>query len=106
MYIDRRAKFVMLLFGLLVLLSAPAHALAQAGDHASGDANLVLPDLSQATFLGGTDGRTLLMGGLVVSALGLLFGLIIYTQLKNLPVHSSMLEISELIYETDRKSVV
>ena len=100
MYIDRRAKFVMLLFGLLVLLSAPAHALAQAGDHASGEANLVLPDLSQATFLGGTDGRTLLMGGLVVSALGLLFGLIIYTQLKNLPVHSSMLEISELIYET------
>ena len=32
--------------------------------------------------------------------LGLLFGLSIYSQLKNAPVHSSMLEISELIYET------
>ena len=40
------------------------------------------------------------MGGLVVSLLGLVFGLVIYTQLKNLPVHRSMLEISELIYET------
>ena len=32
--------------------------------------------------------------------LGLVFGLVIFTQLKNLPVHRSMLEISELIYET------
>src|SRR5688572_10061506 len=40
------------------------------------------------------------MGGLVVSGLGLLFGLVIYQRLKNLPVHSSMREISELIYET------
>ena len=40
------------------------------------------------------------MGGLVVCALGLLFGLMTFTQLKNLPVHASMLEVSELIYET------
>ena len=40
------------------------------------------------------------MGGLVVCALGLLFGLMTFTQLKNLPVHTSMLEVSELIYET------
>src|SRR6185437_4234589 len=53
----------------------------------------------QATFLGGIDGRTLLMAGLLVCALGLGFGLQIY-QLKNLPVHSSMREVSELIYET------
>ena len=66
----------------------------------AGEANLVLPDLTQATFFGGIDGRTLLLGGLVVVALGLLFGLLTYRQLKNLPVHSSMLEISELIYET------
>ena len=65
-----------------------------------GEANLVLPDLSQVTFLGGIDGHTLLMVGLVVSALGLVFGLVIYGQLKNLPVHQSMREISELIYET------
>jgi len=65
-----------------------------------GEANLVLPDLTQATFFNGIDGRSLLMGGLFVVALGLLFGLLTYRQLKNLPVHSSMLEISELIYET------
>ena len=70
------------------------------GQERVGEANLVLPDLSQATFLGGINGTTLLMGGLVVSALGLLFGLVIYQRLKNMPVHSSMLEISELIYET------
>ena len=63
--------------------------------------NLILPDLAQVQFLGGIDGRTLLMGGLVVSLLGLLFGLVIYSRSsRTLPVHSSMLEISELIYET------
>ncbi len=67
--------------------------------HRGGEANLVLPDLSTVSFLG-IDGHTLLLAGIVVSALGLLFGMVIYGQLKNLPVHSSMLEISELIYET------
>ncbi len=46
------------------------------------------------------NGRTLLLGGLVVCALGLAFGMVIYFQLRNLPVHGSMREISELIYET------
>jgi K(+)-stimulated pyrophosphate-energized sodium pump len=68
--------------------------------HVGGEANLVLPDLDQAVFFGGIGGRTLLMGGLVVCALGLAFGLGMYTHLRNLPVHASMLEISELIYET------
>ena len=67
---------------------------------AGGEANLVIPDLSQVSFLGGIHGRSLLMGGLVVCALGLLFGLVMYSQLKRLPVHESMREISELIYET------
>src|SRR5215475_2567471 len=48
----------------------------------------------------GLPGNQLLMGGLVVCFLGLAFGLVIYGQLKNLPVHRSMREISELIYET------
>jgi K(+)-stimulated pyrophosphate-energized sodium pump len=65
-----------------------------------GEANLVLPDLSQVTFLGGIDGHTLLLSGLAVSVMGLLFGLMIYAQLKNLPVHGSMRDVSELIYET------
>ena len=87
---------------LALLMGAPHCAFAQAAPaHAAGgEAELILPDLSQATFLGGVNGRTLLMGGLAVCALGLLFGLMIYTQLKNMAVHASMLEISELIYET------
>jgi K(+)-stimulated pyrophosphate-energized sodium pump len=68
-------------------------------EHHGGEANLVLPDLRTVQFLG-LDGHTLLLFGLVVCALGLLFGLVIYTQLKNLPVHESMREVSELIYET------
>ena len=40
------------------------------------------------------------MSGMIVAVLGLLFGLVTYLQLKNLPVHTAMREISELIYET------
>jgi len=68
-------------------------------DAVGGESTLVLPDLSSVQFHG-IDGRSLLMFGLVVCALGLGFGLVAYTQLKNLPVHASMLEVSELIYET------
>jgi len=83
-------------------VSAPAFAQPQTG----GEAHLVLPDLSQANFLGGTNGRTLLMWGLAVCALGLLFGFVTYKQLRDLPVHRSMLEISELIYETCKTYLV
>jgi len=64
-----------------------------------GEANLVLPDLASVTFLG-MSGRSLLMLGILVSVAGLVFGLVISAQLKRIPVHRSMLEISELIYET------
>jgi K(+)-stimulated pyrophosphate-energized sodium pump len=77
----------------------PAAAAQAPATHTGGEANLVLPDLGQVEFQG-INGRTLLMGGLGVCLLGLVFGLVIFTQLKNLPVHKSMLEISELIYET------
>ena len=63
------------------------------------EADLILPDLGSVQFLG-MGGDRLLMGGLVVCVLGLLFGLMMYMQLKNLPVHRAMREISELIYET------
>jgi K(+)-stimulated pyrophosphate-energized sodium pump len=66
---------------------------------AQGEAELKLPDLSTALFQG-INGRAILMGGLVVAVLGLVFGLLMYKHLRNLPVHESMLEISELIYET------
>src|SRR5712691_4073081 len=68
-------------------------------DEAGGEANLKLPDLSQVTFLG-IDGHKLLLFGIVICIFGLGFGLAIYSRLKNLPVHKSMRDISELIYET------
>src|SRR5919201_301521 len=63
------------------------------------EARLVLPDLDRVHFLG-MSGRLLLLLGLIVCALGGVFGLIVYRQLKGLEVHRSMLEVSELIYET------
>src|SRR5512137_1700249 len=66
-----------------------------------GEANLKLPDLALERFLGGSiSGWALLATGLVVSAAGLVFGLTVSARLKAMPVHRSMLEISELIYET------
>jgi K(+)-stimulated pyrophosphate-energized sodium pump len=79
---------------------------AAAQHAAGGEVNLVVPNLNgedperPILFLDSISGPTLLMGGLVVSLLGMVFGLVIYQKLKNLPVHSAMREISELIYET------
>jgi K(+)-stimulated pyrophosphate-energized sodium pump len=73
----------------------PALALAS-------EANLILPDLddkAQASFMG-MSGRSLLMWGLLICFGGMAFGLYYYRKLKDLPVHRSMLEVSELIYET------
>ena len=77
-------------------------ALAQSAaqtDEAGGEAALKLPDLSSVSFLG-IDGHRLLMIGLLFCVFGLGFGMFIFMRLKNLPVHRSMREISELIYET------
>ncbi|HLW76719.1 MAG TPA: sodium-translocating pyrophosphatase [Bryobacteraceae bacterium] len=67
--------------------------------------DLQIPDLHSTVFLG-IDGPTLLLIGLVVSVLGMVFGLMMYTNLRNLPVHESMREISELIYETCKTYLV
>jgi K(+)-stimulated pyrophosphate-energized sodium pump len=64
-----------------------------------GEVNIHLPDLNQGDFLGLT-GHQILLSGLVVCVLGLLFGAVTYGNVKRLPVHRSMAEISELIYET------
>ncbi|HEV3374324.1 MAG TPA: sodium/proton-translocating pyrophosphatase, partial [Candidatus Acidoferrum sp.] len=80
-------------------LLGAASALAQPAAETGGEASLKLPDLSQVQFLG-VDGHKLLLFGIVFCVFGLIFGLTIYSRLKNLPVHRSMREISELIYET------
>jgi K(+)-stimulated pyrophosphate-energized sodium pump len=76
-----------------------------AAEHGGGEANLVLPDLSSVQFLG-MSGKALLAIGIAVSFAGLAFGLAISAQLKNLAVHRSMREISELIYETCKTYLV
>jgi K(+)-stimulated pyrophosphate-energized sodium pump len=81
---------------VMLMLSATA---AFAQPEAAGEASLKLPDLSSVNFLG-MDGHKILLIGILFCCFGLLFGLAIYMQLKNLPVHRSMREISELIYET------
>src|ERR1700686_1335946 len=91
--VGRRAAFLLIL--ALLALAGSTPLLAQGGE-----AELRLPDLSQAVFLNGVSGPTLLMVGLGVAVLGLVFGMAMYTRLRKLPVHASMLEISELIYET------
>src|SRR6266849_2329789 len=88
-------------FATLLLLTA-GYALAQPAaqtEEAGGEAALKLPDLSSVSFLG-VDGHRLLMIGLLFCVFGLGFGMVIFMRLKNLPVHRSMREISELIYET------
>jgi K(+)-stimulated pyrophosphate-energized sodium pump len=104
--VRRAAVVVVIVAGLLAagrpLLAANLDqppAAEQTQRAAGGEANLVLPDLSTVDFRG-VNGRSLLMSGLLVCAFGLGFGLFVFTQLKNLPVHSSMREVSELIYET------
>ncbi|HKH48801.1 MAG TPA: sodium-translocating pyrophosphatase [Thermoanaerobaculia bacterium] len=87
----RKSLLLLAIVGLLSLLGvSPASA---------SEAELVLPDLGSQLFLG-INGHNLLLAGLVVCIGGMIFGLIMYTQLKNLPVHRSMREISELIFET------
>jgi K(+)-stimulated pyrophosphate-energized sodium pump len=110
----RRVRWVGLLAVAAVLLAGSAAATLQAFSqepagaaahaeaaevHRGGEANLILPDLNQASFLG-VPGHTLLLYGLLVCVAGLLFGYHIYHQLRKLPVHQSMAEIADLIYET------
>jgi K(+)-stimulated pyrophosphate-energized sodium pump len=94
------ADFLTKLLALATLFtvgSASAFAQSEAG----GEASLKLPDLSSVGFLNGAiDGHRLLLIGILFCIFGLGFGMVIYMRLKNLPVHRSMREISELIYET------
>jgi K(+)-stimulated pyrophosphate-energized sodium pump len=92
------SSLLRIFFALLALAAGAVPALAQ--EQGGGEANLHLPDLRVATFLGGINGHNLLLGGLLVSALGLVFGLVIFVRLRNMPVHTCMREVSELIYET------
>jgi K(+)-stimulated pyrophosphate-energized sodium pump len=102
-FLKQQYRIVVALLGLLL----PTFAYAQT-EHAGGEANLTLPDLKSVSFANflGLNGHALLSIGLLFCVGGLLFGLTIYVQLKNLPVHRSMREMSELIYETCKTYLV
>ena len=97
---NRRVPRALMILLSLLVLAVPGLAQEAGG----GEANLKLPDLGTVNFLpgigGGISGSSLLMGGLLVSAFGLVFGLMIFVRLRKMAVHSSMREVSELIYET------
>jgi K(+)-stimulated pyrophosphate-energized sodium pump len=90
--------------GIASLLTAMS-ASAQRTEETGGEAALKLPDLTQVQFMG-IDGHKLLLFGILFCVFGLIFGLVIYSRLKNLPVHKSMRDISELIYETCKTYLV
>ena len=84
----------------LLLLGQQAAFAAPPAEQVGGEANLKLPDLSRVQFLGGIDGHALLMYGPLFCILGMVFGFFMYVHLKGLPVHRSMKEVSQLIWET------
>ena len=101
MLLKRHYKAVTALVALLL------PTLASAQEHGGGEANLIVPDLkTSAVSFFGMSGHSLLLWGLLFCIGGMLFGLTIYVQLKNLPVHRSMREMSELIYETCKTYLV
>jgi K(+)-stimulated pyrophosphate-energized sodium pump len=86
----------------LTAAGAAGEATVAAAHHSArphSEADLVLPDFRQVHFLG-LNGWTLLLIGIGVSIIGMIFGLIVYRRLRDMPVHAAMKEISELIYET------
>jgi len=100
--VRRRLVTLLLLAGLALTGAVNVLSAQEAGVPAhrpGGEINLQLPDLNTGDFLGMT-GHQILLSGLAVCVLGLLFGLWSYMGVKKLPVHRSMAEVSDLIYET------
>jgi K(+)-stimulated pyrophosphate-energized sodium pump len=96
------ARLLFFFVSLIVssLFGATAFAQGIAPHHRGGEDSLVVPQELDTLEFFGIPASRLLMLGLGVCALGIVFGLVVYQQLKNAPVHRSMLEVSELIYET------
>jgi K(+)-stimulated pyrophosphate-energized sodium pump len=93
------ASVVMTFLGVVAAAAKPPE------EAAAGEANLKLPDLHQVQFLG-VNGHALLTYGILFCIFGLLFGLVMYSHLKNLPVHRAMAEVSQLIWETCKTYII
>lgn len=89
--------FSLVLICIAGFLAAPSALASEAG--------LVLPDIKTVSFFG-MNAFNLLLIGLFICVLGMIFGLVSFIKLKNLPVHSSMRSVSELIYETCKTYLV
>jgi len=85
---------------LLVALAVVTVVVLGATAAQASEADLVIPDLGSVQFVGGVSGHNLLLFGLLICLLGMGFGLMQYMQIRGLPVHQALAEISELIYET------
>jgi K(+)-stimulated pyrophosphate-energized sodium pump len=94
------ALLVVTLFGVSAFAQAAHTGIAPVGGHHGGEDSLSIPDGLDTQLFFGIPASHLLLSGLVVCALGIAFGIVIFFQLKNAPVHKSMLEVSELIYAT------
>src|SRR5882672_4698970 len=79
--------------GFVTLLASRANA---------SEADIHIPPLDAVRFdgLGGVSGAALMYGGLLICLIGAAFGLVQYKQTKNLPVHKSMADVSNTIWET------
>ena len=106
-FFTRRVSTKLSAVTALLTVSAATSFAQPAGESVAGEAALKLPDLSQVSFFNGSiDGHKLLLIGILFCLFGLAFGMTIFVRLKNLPVHRSMREISELIYETCKTYLV
>jgi len=106
-HLGRKSRISLLRRSISLITLTLLTSIAALAEPAGGEAALKLPDLRSVSFFGGAiDGHKLLLIGILFCIFGLLFGLAIYTHLKNLPVHRAMLEISELIYETCKTYLV
>src|SRR2546430_8070534 len=75
---------------------------ARTGTAIASEGNIKIPPLDQVKFsgLGGITGVALMYLGLVICLIGAAFGLVQYKQTKALPVHKSMANVSNTIWET------
>src|SRR5262249_26325070 len=82
------SSLALFLSTLVAAGAARAQEAGAAGAQPRGEADLIVPALNDptVTFFGSLTGHTLLLFGLVISALGVVFGLVTYARLRNLPV--------------------
>ncbi len=94
--------------GLVVMMTGIPSALAQSSPPPAGEANLKIPDLTQAHFFGrlAINGHDLLMFGPLFCIFGMIFGFVMYVRLKGLPAHQAMKEMSQLIWETSKTYLI